>query len=66
MNKQYINKILAKTWITLLKLSHVSYYQSIRYDQFTPDEDIILSIANTHYETHRLALEAQYNVFTYN
>lgn len=66
ITKQEIKKLLATTWLTLLKLANATHFQSFWYDYHVKDEDIILSIANTPYETHRLAMEAKFNAFMYN
>ena len=68
MNKQELKQAIIKTWLVLLKLSHTCYYKSFQDSQCNEnkDEDIILSIANTKYETHRLALEANYTILMYN
>lgn len=64
--KQQLKKLLANSWLTLLKLSNAAHFYAHWYENTSKDEDIILSIANTPYETHRLAMEAQYNVQMYN
>lgn len=64
--KQEIKKLLANSWLTRLKLSNIAYFKSHWYENTNKNEDIILSIANTPYETHRLAMEAKFNAFMYN
>ncbi len=64
--KQQLKKLLANSWLTLLKLSNAAHFYAHWYENTNKDEDIILSIANTPYETHRLAMEAHYNVQMYN
>lgn len=64
--KQQLKKLLANSWLTKLKLSNAAYFKSHWYENTSKDEDIILSIANTPYETHRLAMEAKFNAFMYN
>ena len=64
--KQQLKKMLATSWLTKLKLANAKYFYSHWYENEGKNEDIILSIANTPYETHRLAMEAKFNVFTYN
>lgn len=64
--KQQLKKLLANSWLTLLKLSNAAHFYAHWYENTTKDEDIILSIANTPYETHRLAMEAKFNIQMYN
>lgn len=64
--KLQLIQLLATTWITLLKLANTSHFQSFWYDYNGKNEDTTLSIANTPYETHRLAMEAKFNAFMYN
>lgn len=64
--KQQLKKLLANSWLTLLKLSNAAHFYAHWYENTSKDEDIILSIANTPYETHRLAMEAKFNAFMYN
>ncbi len=64
--KLQIKQLIATTWITLLKLANTSHFQSFWYDYNGKNEDTTLSIANTPYETHRLAMEAKFNAFMYN
>lgn len=64
--KQQLKKLLATSWLTLLKLANTTHFQSFWYDYNGKNEDIILSIANTPYETHKLAMEAKFNAFMYN
>lgn len=64
--KQQLKKLLANSWLTLLKLSNTAYFRSFWHDTIDKEQDIILSIANTPYETHRLAMEAKFNIQMYN
>ena len=64
--KQQLKKLLANSWLTKLKLSNAAYFKSHWYENTTRDEDIILSIANTHHDCHALAMEANYTVLMCN
>lgn len=64
--KLQLIQLLAKSWLTKLKLANAAYFKSHWYENTTRDEDTTLSIANTPYETHRLAMEAKFNAFMYN
>ncbi len=68
MNKQELKQVIAKTWLMKIKLSNLCYWKSFQDSQSDENkkEDVILSIANTNYEVHRLALEANYTILMCN
>lgn len=64
--KLQLIQLLAKSWLTKLKLANAAYFKSHWYENTNKNEDIILSIANTPHDTHLLAMEANYTILMCN